>query len=904
VQTTVFAAHVKYRCVQRVVVQREFNDRSEKVLVLLPGDSIMATESCAVPSSAPSSFWHNKKWIAGAEHGPLRLRCAEGWVTDIDVSGAAFLQPLPPEEWNRRHWASDTEGAECETCHRTFSTFVRRHHCRACGQLYCHRCSNYRMLLPKLGYGEPQRVCYRCSVACESLEVQDGNPRAAKAAIPAYERGEQPLPGDVAVEAKGGRINPNRLRQAMVLDGVTFVVRQPADVFAVEEGDARGLCLASGRGGRVRVGQLEVGAVVVGEREMISSDGHPGVAHRFEGRLVWTPFAVRPGSQQLAVQQQQPEACVVMDAASLQEAAQLHSRQGRPVEARAMWERALQVDPRHVRALCSLGQLHASQGRPEEALGLWERGFEVDPRHVPTLGNLGQLHSMQGRPAEARVLWERILAIDPDNSKALAKLKTLTPKQGSALPEQGRGLDLPEPEPELVQQLDHSVVPTAWARPPSAKSSATTKRPELSHTDKPNPAASVVDTTASFVDNVGKVCLDLEKHAHSGIFTLRNQFTNAHGDVMEVAADVAKYAPIVGCVLTAVHTVYKVVKAVQNLSAVVDDFLRQVATVSRLLRVAFVGMMQLTPEAERHMSELLGVLTKGQAKCKDIGNRGTLAWIALSKSDDKALKVATVGVTKYLGLCVAEVAAEAAPRLAAMQMRLSQMASISVEDKAKLAALPNGSEVSDETDDCKLKESKASTRGELEETMKHLMEKQKRMEEDLARKQDAAQSPQPNQEVAISVGGGSMQVQAFAVAAAQAVQSQSAADGALQAVQVQEQIAALTTEVVQLGEQMQEVRVHTGLQLSLRQATAKICDEYSLDRMMTTAAVIAHVQEDLQLTFDDGSPRDKVQQICAELGIETGWGALAAALEPEYDDVEREELIHGCGAGAQNDDIC
>jgi hypothetical protein len=182
--TRVFAAHVKYRCVRRVAVQREFDDRSEKALVLLPGDSVMTTESRALMTAA------------GAD-GPLRLRCAEGWVTETDVSGAAFLQPLPPEEWNRSHWASDTEGAECEQCHVAFSTFVRRHHCRACGQLYCHRCSNYRMLLPELGYGEPQRVC----VTCESLEAKGGNPRASSAAK-TYERGERPLPGLDAAPAE------------------------------------------------------------------------------------------------------------------------------------------------------------------------------------------------------------------------------------------------------------------------------------------------------------------------------------------------------------------------------------------------------------------------------------------------------------------------------------------------------------------------------------------------------------------------------------------------------------------------------------------------------------------------------------------------------------------------------
>ena len=57
-----------------------------------------------------------------------------------------------------------------------------------------------------------------------------------------------------------------------------------------------------------------------------------------------------------------------------------------------------------VETLYNLGRMHKQQGRPEEARVLWERGLEVDPRHVATLNNLGRLHDAQGRPEEARLL--------------------------------------------------------------------------------------------------------------------------------------------------------------------------------------------------------------------------------------------------------------------------------------------------------------------------------------------------------------------------------------------------------------------------------------------------------------------------------------------------------------------
>ena len=59
---------------------------------------------------------------------------------------------------------------------------------------------------------------------------------------------------------------------------------------------------------------------------------------------------------------------------------------------------------------------------------------------------------------------------------------------------------------------------------------------------------------------------------------------------------------------------------------------------------------------------------------------------------------------------------------------------------------------------------------------------------------------------------------------------------------------------------------------------------------------IREAKDQLGLEFVDGSPmKVKVQQVCADLVIETGWEAQAAAPEPECDGTQWEELTLGRG---------
>merc|ERR1719247_1997333 len=96
----------------------------------------------------------------------------------------------------------------------------------------------------------------------------------------------------------------------------------------------------------------------------------------------------------------------------------------------------------------------------------------------------------------------------------------------------------------------------------------------------------------------------------------------------------------------------------------VQSFFRQVTTANRLIHDAFndAQLKALPPEAEVHMEELLKHLQEGKRVCALIGeHRGTLKGYVLAKSDFRALDEATTGVMRTLGLCVAEVAADAMP---------------------------------------------------------------------------------------------------------------------------------------------------------------------------------------------------------------------------------------------------
>lgn len=79
---------------------------------------------------------------------------AEGYQFPVlKESDAMFRADTAPA------WA---DGEVCHRCRVTFGMVQRKHHCRACGQVFCAQCSNKVSTLPKFGIEKEVRVCEAC----------------------------------------------------------------------------------------------------------------------------------------------------------------------------------------------------------------------------------------------------------------------------------------------------------------------------------------------------------------------------------------------------------------------------------------------------------------------------------------------------------------------------------------------------------------------------------------------------------------------------------------------------------------------------------------------------------------------------------------------------------------------
>jgi len=69
---------------------------------------------------------------------------------------------------DRVQWLEDSAVHCCTSCSEDFTLFRRKHHCRACGGIFCSECSETRKHVP--GYVFKARVCDECRGSSSSAE--------------------------------------------------------------------------------------------------------------------------------------------------------------------------------------------------------------------------------------------------------------------------------------------------------------------------------------------------------------------------------------------------------------------------------------------------------------------------------------------------------------------------------------------------------------------------------------------------------------------------------------------------------------------------------------------------------------------------------------------------------------
>ena len=207
----------------RVLDKSELIDSQESFLQLTPQGGISEELSRLRYVSCLVSIEHLKdghtypqlrslvQWIADNRTiNKLRINChggghsLKGFCMGEELSPAELVQALvrhglsiAPAKTvqdltglaHAARWKRDNEVNECEKCQKPFKVFLRRHHCRRCGGIFCETCSSWKVDLHVALAGENNktvdnvknaRVCQKCyEDAMGGLAAQAGG-RAAE----------------------------------------------------------------------------------------------------------------------------------------------------------------------------------------------------------------------------------------------------------------------------------------------------------------------------------------------------------------------------------------------------------------------------------------------------------------------------------------------------------------------------------------------------------------------------------------------------------------------------------------------------------------------------------------------------------------------------------------------------
>jgi 1-phosphatidylinositol-3-phosphate 5-kinase len=84
-----------------------------------------------------------------------------------------IIKPFTGDKPNsgREFWVDDGKCKACYECETPFSVFVRRHHCRICGRIFCTNCAKNYIPPPRVPNQDRSdqawlRVCNYCTLSC------------------------------------------------------------------------------------------------------------------------------------------------------------------------------------------------------------------------------------------------------------------------------------------------------------------------------------------------------------------------------------------------------------------------------------------------------------------------------------------------------------------------------------------------------------------------------------------------------------------------------------------------------------------------------------------------------------------------------------------------------------------
>lgn len=122
--------------------------------------------------------WDGDVGIGGNTSHNIARRLLDGVSTisqQVSTSSpTATMTSWLSDQMAPSYWVANNEVDSCRDCKNLFSNAEAKHHCRACGNIFCRECSNQLMPVPELGWGSvPVRVCRKCYSTRETAQVNN-----------------------------------------------------------------------------------------------------------------------------------------------------------------------------------------------------------------------------------------------------------------------------------------------------------------------------------------------------------------------------------------------------------------------------------------------------------------------------------------------------------------------------------------------------------------------------------------------------------------------------------------------------------------------------------------------------------------------------------------------------------
>ncbi|NXN16839.1 HGS kinase, partial [Indicator maculatus] len=116
-----------------------------------------------VESSVRSKILYLIQAWAHAFRNEPKYKVVQDTYQIMKVEGHVFPEFKESDAMFAAERAPDwVDAEECHRCRVQFGVVTRKHHCRACGQIFCGKCSSKYSTIPKFGIEKEVRVCEPC----------------------------------------------------------------------------------------------------------------------------------------------------------------------------------------------------------------------------------------------------------------------------------------------------------------------------------------------------------------------------------------------------------------------------------------------------------------------------------------------------------------------------------------------------------------------------------------------------------------------------------------------------------------------------------------------------------------------------------------------------------------------